>query len=141
MTLTTQSMTREQRKSIAVEYFKRLDNGGDVVGLFAETADVHFPKWGIARGKAQIEVMFGEVGRLLSSIRHHYEDFNVVIDEDVVVVEGTSHGVAADGTEWGTGAEPGRWCDVFEIRDFTIHRCFIYLDPDYTGADSDRYPW
>ena len=37
--------------------------------------------------------------------------------------------------------ELGRWCDVFEIRDFKIQRCFIYLDPDYAGADTDRYPW
>jgi hypothetical protein len=33
------------------------------------------------------------------------------------------------------------WCDVFEIRDFKIQRCFIYLDPDYAGADIGRYPW
>ncbi len=36
---------------------------------------------------------------------------------------------------------PGRWCDVFEIRDWKIHRCFIYLDPDYAGKDTARYPW
>ncbi|MEV8614886.1 hypothetical protein AB0383_44495 [Amycolatopsis sp. NPDC051373] len=35
----------------------------------------------------------------------------------------------------------GRWCDVFEIRDWKIHRCFIYLDPDYAGQDTARYPW
>jgi hypothetical protein len=30
---------------------------------------------------------------------------------------------------------------VFEVRDFLIQRCFIYLDPDYAGKDTDRYPW
>ena len=35
----------------------------------------------------------------------------------------------------------GRWCDVFEIRDYLIQRCFIYLDPDYAGRDTARYPW
>ena len=35
----------------------------------------------------------------------------------------------------------GRWCDVFEIRDWKIQRCFIYLDPDYAGKDTARYPW
>jgi hypothetical protein len=30
---------------------------------------------------------------------------------------------------------------VFEIRDWQIHRCFIYLDPDYAGQDTARYPW
>ena len=34
----------------------------------------------------------------------------------------------------------GRWCDVFEIRDGKIQRCFIYLDPDYAGQDTGRYP-
>ena len=38
---------------------------------------------------------------------------------------------------WGAG----RWCDVFEIRDWLIQRCFIYLDPDYAGKDTARYPW
>jgi hypothetical protein len=35
----------------------------------------------------------------------------------------------------------GRWCDVFEIRDFKIHRLVIYLDPDYANRDVGRYPW
>ena len=35
----------------------------------------------------------------------------------------------------------GRWCDVFEVRDFLIQRCFIYLDPDYAGLDTARYHW
>ena len=58
-------------------------------------------------------------------------------------MEGTSHGEHKDGPwragvpDWGAG----RWCDVFEIRDFLIQRLFIYLDPDYAGKDRDRYPW
>ena len=34
----------------------------------------------------------------------------------------------------------GRWCDVFEVRDWMIQRCFIYLDPDYAGLDTDPLP-
>ena len=30
---------------------------------------------------------------------------------------------------------------MFEVRDFLIQRCFIYLDPDYAGHDTARYPW
>jgi hypothetical protein len=30
---------------------------------------------------------------------------------------------------------------VFEVRDFLIQRCFIYLDPDYAGLDTKRYHW
>ena len=40
-----------------------------------------------------------------------------------------------------SGLGAGRWCDVFEIRDGLIQRCFIYLDPDYAGRDTGRYPW
>jgi ketosteroid isomerase-like protein len=142
MTIVSQPMTREQRKAVAVEYFKRLDNGGDVLELFADDADVCFPKWGVARGKAEIQRMFAEVAQLFTELRHHYEQFNVVAEGDMVVVEGTSHGVTAAGEAWHAGiTHAGRWCDVFEIRDFTIQRCFVYLDPDYAGADTDRYPW
>jgi len=41
----------------------------------------------------------------------------------------------------GESRASGRWCDVFEIRDWKIARCFIYLDPDYAGKDPERYPW
>ena len=47
-----------------------------------------------------------------------------------------------DDGEWRAGVtHAGRWCDVFEVRDYLIQRCFIYLDPDYAGKDTERYPW
>ena len=59
-----------------------------------------------------------------------------------VVVEGTSFGTTASNAKWRAGVtHAGRWCDVFEIRDFLIQRVFIYLDPDYAGEDTARYPW
>ena len=150
MTLTTGTMTDEQRKSVALEYLKAFDNGGvtttgeGILALFAEDAQVYFPKWGLANGAEEIGRLFGDVGATLKSIRHDYASFNWVFSgSDVVVVEGTSHGEHEGGAwragvpEWGAG----RWCDVFEIRDFRIQRCFIYLDPDYAGADTGRYPW
>ena len=67
---------------------------------------------------------------------------NVIQQGDTVVVEGTSYGATKSGVEWRAGqTHAGRWCDVFEIRDFKIQRCFIYLDPDYESADTARYPW
>ena len=149
MALTTQTMTDEQRKSVALEYLKAFDNGGvtstggGILDLFAEDAQVYFPKWGLANGKKSIGQLFGDVGGTIVSIVHHYSHFNWVISGDMVVCEGTSHGEHRDGpwragvTEWAAG----RWCDVFEIRDWKIQRCFIYLDPDYAGKDTERYPW
>ena len=150
MTVTTGTMTDEQRKSVALEYLKAFDNagvtpdGGSILDLFAEDAQVYFPKWGLANGKEEIGQLFGDVGATLNWIRHDYSHFNWVFSGgDTVVAEGTSYGEHHDGPwragvpDWGAG----RWCDVFEIRDFKIQRCFIYLDPDYAGADMERYPW
>ena len=68
MALTTQTMTDEQRKSVALEYLKAFDNGGvtstggSILDLFADDAQVYFPKWGLASGKKEIGKLFGDVG-------------------------------------------------------------------------------
>lgn len=150
MALSRETMTDEQRKSVALEYLKAFDNGGvtsdggSIMDLFADDAQVYFPKWGLATGKDEIGQLFGDVGGTIESILHHYSHFNWIFSgSDMVVAEGTSEGVHRDGP-WRAGNPEwtaGRWCDVFEIRDWKIHRCFIYLDPDYAGKDTDRYPW
>ena len=147
MALATQTMTDEQRKSVVLDYLKAFDNGGaiptggSILDLFADDAQVYFPKWGLATGREQISRLFGEVG---GTIEHHYAHFNWVFSGgDTVVCEGTSHGDHRDGA-WRAGAPEwaaGRWCDVFEIRDWKIQRVFIYLDPDYAAGDTERYPW
>lgn len=99
---------------------------------------------GVATGRAEIDRMYGDVGSTLRSITHHYAAFNWVFSgADVLVCEGTSQGEHHDGP-WRTGvpeSAAGRFCDVFEIRDWLIQRVFIYLDPDYAGRDTARYPW
>ena len=144
------TMTDEQRKQVALEYLKGFDNGGvtssgrSILDLFSSDAQVYFPKWGLAKGREQIGKLFSDVGGTIKSIAHHDSEFNWIFSGgDLLVCEGTSHGEHADGPwragnpEWGAG----RWCDVFEIRDDLIQRCFIYLDPDYAGKDTARYPW
>ena len=150
MALSMQVMTDEQRKSVALEYLKAFDNAGvtstgaSILDLFADDAQVYFPKWGLANGKEEIGRLFGDVGATIVSIRHDYSHFNWIFSGgDTIVAEGTSYGEHRDGP-W-RGGEPewaaGRWCDVFEVRDWLIQRCFIYLDPDYAGRDTARYPW
>jgi ketosteroid isomerase-like protein len=150
MTLTMGTMTDEQRKSVILEYLKAFDNGGvtstgdGILDLFADDAQVYFPKWGLATGKDEIVKFLGDVGATIKKIEHHYSHFNWVFSGgDVVVCEGTSHGEHQDGP-WRAGLPEwaaGRWCDVFEIRDWKIQRVFIYLDPDYAAQDTARYPW
>ena len=133
---------------MALEYLKAFDNGGvtstgdSILSLFAADAQVWFPKWGLATGHDQIGQMFGDVGGTIQEIVHHYSHFNwIMTGTDVFAVEGTSAGEYKDGP-WRAGvSHAGRWCDVFEVRDFLIQRCFIYLDPDYAGLDTARYHW
>jgi hypothetical protein len=150
MAVSTHTMIDEQRKSVALEYLKAFDNGGvtstggSVLELFADDAQVYFPKWGLANGRTEIGKLFGDVGATIKKIVHDYSHFNWIMSgTDLFAVEGTSSGEHQDGP-WRSG-EPewsaGRWCDVFEVRDFKIQRCFIYLDPDYAGKDTARYPW
>ena len=148
MAITKGTMTDEQRKSVAIEYLKAFDkagvtsSGGSILDLFADDAQLYFPKWGLATGKEQIGQCFTDVGATIKSILHDYSHFNwVMTGTDMFAVEGTSAGEHRDGG-WRAGvSHAGRWCDVFEIRDFLIQRCYIYLDPDYAGLDTDRYPW
>ena len=69
-----ESMTDEQRKSVAIEYLKAFDNGGvtstggSILDLFADDAQVYFPKWGLANGKEEIGKLFADVGATLKSI-------------------------------------------------------------------------
>ena len=73
MAVATQTMTDEQRKSVALEYLKAFDNGGvtstggSILDLFAGDAQVYFPKWGLANGKEEVGRMFSDVGSTVSS--------------------------------------------------------------------------
>jgi ketosteroid isomerase-like protein len=135
-------MTDEQRKAIAFELMLRIDRGEDPLELFDKNARVCFPKWGVAQGHDQIKQLFTDLGSVIGSMSHHHAHFNVVVKDDLVVIEGTSNGVTTDGVEWRAGVtHAGLWCDVLEIRDFKIQRLYIYLDPDYWGRDTGRYPW
>ena len=74
MAIARESMTDEQRKSVALEYLKAFDNGGvtsdggSILDLFADDAQVYFPKWGLANGKEEIGKLFGDVGGTIKSI-------------------------------------------------------------------------
>ena len=102
-------MTDEQRKSVALEYLKAFDNrgvtstGASILDLFAEDAQVFFPKWGLATGKKQIGQLFTDFGGLIKHILHDYAAFNwIMTGTDTFAVEGTSAGQHMDGS-WRAG--------------------------------------
>src|SRR3954453_15745554 len=118
MALTRETMTDEQRKSVALEYLKAFDNGGvtstgdSILELFATDAQVYFPKWGIANGREEIGRCFGEVGATLRAIRHDYAHLNWIFSgRHTIVAEVTNFGEHQDGAwraglpDWGAG----RW--------------------------------
>ena len=109
MAITRQTMTDEQRKSVALEYLKAFDNkgvtstGGSILDLFADDAQVFFPKWGLANGKKQIGQLFTDFGGGIKSILHDYATFNwIMTGTDVFAVEGTSAGEHKEGP-WRAG--------------------------------------
>ncbi|PRY59280.1 ketosteroid isomerase-like protein [Knoellia remsis] len=136
------TMTDGERKAVALDYLMRLDRGEDFFELFDDNIEFMFPKVGVVRGIDATKEAFGRVASLLQGITHDGAYFNYVVNGDTVVVEGTSSGTTADGVEFRAGVtHAGRFCDVLEVRDGRIHRLFVYLDPDYAGADTERYPW
>src|SRR5688500_5724294 len=148
MAISRQAMTDEQRKSVALEYLKAFDNkgvtssGGSILDLFADDAQVYFPKWGLATGKRQIGQLFTDFGGGIRHILHDYATFNwIMTGTDMFAVEGTSAGEHAEGACRAGVSPAGRRWDGFQVRDFLVQRCFIYLDPDYGGRDTARYAW
>ncbi|MFC7344214.1 nuclear transport factor 2 family protein [Saccharopolyspora griseoalba] len=133
---------RETGRAVATSYFKLLDAGQDFFHLFADDAYVYFPKHRPARGIDEVKQLFADIVPMFSEIVHEIPYFNYVERGEHVVVEGTTHGVLADGTPWrATEGLGGRFCNVFEVRGGLIHRLHVYLDPDYADADTARYPW
>src|SRR4029077_2487777 len=108
-------MTDEQRKSVALEYLKAFDNagvtssGGSILDLFADDAQVFFPKWGLANGKKEIGRLFTDFGGGIKKILHDYATFNFIMTgTDTFAVEGTSAGEHKEGPWRGGGAPPRR---------------------------------
>ena len=118
----------EDKKMIAQEYLKALDNGKEFLHLFAEDAEVFFPNWGTAIGIEKITELFNYLGSQVKSFRHHHAYLNWIINDDMIVVEGSSQGELVTGESW----SDSKWCDVFEIRQGKIQRLYIYLDPEYS---------
>ena len=84
MAITRGTMTDEQRKSVAIEYLKAFDNkgltssGGSMLDLFASDAQVFFPKWGLATGRAQITRLFTDFGGLsVAAFQFHLKIIDV----------------------------------------------------------------
>lgn len=128
----------EQKKNIALEYLRRLDQGKDFFDLFSDDAEVWAPydtpdgKHSIAVGKKEYKELFDTLAEMVEEIEHNHAYFNTTVDGDKVIIEGTSKGKLAS-DKWAERWEESRFVDIFEIRDNEIKRLYIYLDPDYSS--------
>lgn len=130
----------EARVARVLTYFRKIDAGDPTVfDLFTDDVEMYFPKFGMARGKEDMRRFSNIMQRHLMKLEHDIASFNILIDGDQVVVEGTERGVTRDGEHWPDGViSQGRFCNVFKFQELLISRLFIYVDPDYTNADLER---
>jgi ketosteroid isomerase-like protein len=132
----------QDKMAIAREYFIRADQGrADLFELFHEDAEFYFPKFGFGFGRQSIFEMVKGFDGILENIQHDYDDLTFIPSGEYLGVEGTSHGKMS-GKIWAGGKTPGgRFCNVFKFRDQRIASLHVYLDPDYTGEDEERFRW
>jgi SnoaL-like domain len=135
-------MTPQEQIAIAKEYLRRADQGSlEILNLFHTDVELYFPKFGLGFGKESFLEMIKGFDGSLESILHDYENMNFMPSGDFLIVEGTSKGVL-NGEIWeGEKTPGGRFCNVFKFRDNLIVSVHVYLDPDYTGKDEDRFRW
>jgi ketosteroid isomerase-like protein len=132
----------QEMVKIAREYFKRADQGRpDILELFHEDAEIHFPKFGFGFGRNSFLKMVKGFEGVLEYIQHDYGGLRFIPSAEYLIVEGTSKGRMSD-KAWAGGKTPGgRFCNVFKFRDGRISSLHIYLDPDYVGEDEVRFRW
>jgi hypothetical protein len=135
--------TQVSRLEAVKKYFHDIDDGSFPEELFTHDFEFWMPKFGIGRGTdAFMELARGVQSRMVRS-SHRYDTFKYIEGGDAIVVEGCTQGLGTDNVEWCGGRTPGgRFCSVFEFDEADrIRRMYIYLDPDITGTDKERFFW
>ena len=141
--MNTSSPSRSSKTDIGKSYFRRADSGDFPTEYFTADFEFYVPKFGIGRGVSAFLEMARGVQETRVHSRHHYDSLRFIEAGDILVVEGTTEGLGRDNVAWCGGKTPGgRFCSVFEFDERSlIRRMYIYLDPDFTSADKDRFLW
>lgn len=134
----------ENSSNIALirEYFRRVDAASaDLLDLFTEDFEFYFPKYGFGYGKDDF-ISFATIFRQSVSATHDKDRLSFIESGNNVVCEGTTHGQDSEGVSWQGGKTPAsRFCSIYEIQDGKIASMRIYVDPDYTSRDTERFLW
>jgi SnoaL-like domain len=141
--MNTSSPGRSSRTDIAKSYFRRVDSGDFPTEYFTADFEFYVPKFGIGRGASSFHEMVRGVQPTRVQSCHHHESLQFIEAGNKLVVEGTTEGLGLNNVAWCGGKTPGgRFCSVFEFDEQSlIKRMYIYLDPDFTSADKDRFLW
>ncbi|MFD4600358.1 nuclear transport factor 2 family protein [Streptomyces sp. NPDC058464] len=132
-----------QRAATAIQYFRLVDAADPaLLELFADDAQMFFPKFGTAKGLAQIGAFAQGFARGIADIEHDIAHFNVLTSGDYVVVEGAVKGQTTSGVKFPDRSSSfGLFCNVFEFQGEKIKRLHIYEDPDFAGTHTDGVSW
>lgn len=133
----------QDRVNLVKEYFRKGDAGdASIVDMFDEDIELYFPKFGLRTGKRAVGAFVQGLLGQLRVLQHCPDKYNYIVSGDFVVVEGWESGVTRSGTAWPVqGRTDGRFCNVFRFRGELIAGLHIYVDPDFTGQDEDRFYW
>src|SRR5690606_41834188 len=78
-TMSATSDIQARREQIAVDYFRRVDAGDPAVTeLFTPDAVMFYPKFGYARGPAQIAAFARGLARGIAELEHEIDGFTVL---------------------------------------------------------------
>jgi hypothetical protein len=116
----------QEKIKLAREYFTRADQGRpDILELFQEDAEVHFPNFGFGFGRNSFLEMVKGFEGALEFIQHDYDRLRLIPSADYLIVESTSHG-RMSGKSWAGRKTPGgRFCNVFKFRDGHIESAHL----------------
>jgi hypothetical protein len=120
-----------------------LDSGRIPEKLFAPDFEFWFPKFGVGRGLEELREFATGLKSAGIKVLHHRDRLKFYSFGSHVFVEGTTFGTDRAGQSWNGGeTSGGRFCSVFDFdENGLIQRMYVYMDPDYTGADRDRFRW
>ncbi|MBJ2121655.1 hypothetical protein I6N91_11770 [Arthrobacter sp. MSA 4-2] len=138
-----QQISTTDQIALAKEYFRKVDSGDpNLLDMFTDDTEIFFPKFGIARGKAEIVPFLVGLGSAVTSFDHPEARMTFTSSDNRVVVEGAESGMLASGVPFpGDARSSGLFCNVFEFRGRLISRLHIYADPDLAGQQPALFTW
>ncbi|TXS54744.1 nuclear transport factor 2 family protein [Streptomyces sp. me109] len=134
---------QKRREEIVINYFRMVDAGNPaVIDIFTDDAQMFYPKFGFAVGKAQIGAFAQGLGRGIASLEHEIDGFTVLSSGNYVIVEGAGKGTLTSGATFpDDDPTSGMFCNVFEFEGERIKRLHIYEDPDFARTHADGVNW